>query len=285
MGSGGMHQERKKRVMDPGPLAPGGNAADHAAKVKSFREWDEKDSKARSIILRTLDDVTFSHVHDRDSAKAILDRIAELRDPKTTDVLMTGITGFFAETWHESDDVSSFMARLAIHAGKVNGCKSQHSQISDQFIMAKTLTSLPREYGHFAQSWNLIAKSDTKLTEFREKILAAERTMYSANASTSQSGDALQAAGSRSQSRKRTSGPSGEMNRRDGKCHRCGKKGHWKSECPMRKEDEGRNKEKSESGDGRACTASRDPTASLLPPRSPPHVPLPSSRIVEPPGT
>ena len=51
------------------------------------------------VIMRTLDDMTFSHVADCSSSKAILDRVAELRDPKTTDVLMAGLTAFFAEMW------------------------------------------------------------------------------------------------------------------------------------------------------------------------------------------
>ena len=247
----------EERVDEPGQMAAGGRAAEHAALVKSFREWDEKDSKARTVIIRTLDDVTFSHVADCTSSKSILERIAELRDPKTTDVLMTGITAFFSETWHETDDISSFMARLATHAGKVNSCKSEKSQISDQFIMAKTLTSLPESYAHFTQSWNLMAKSDTTLTLFREKILAAERNMVSSQPSASDAGDALQASGSRTQWRRgNKSGRTGQSNKTDTTCHNCGKKGHWKAECRNRVEDK-RSKGKADTGDGSACAATR----------------------------
>ena len=92
---------------EPSPLAAGADQTAktaHAAKVKEFRDWDEKDSKARSIVRRTLDDVTFAHVQDCSSSKAILDRVKELRDPETTDVLMMGITTFFAESWRQEDD-------------------------------------------------------------------------------------------------------------------------------------------------------------------------------------
>ena len=240
---------------EPAALASGADASAqtaYEAKVKAFRDWDEKDSKARSIVMRTLDDVTFSHVADCTSSKAILDRIAELRDPKTTDVLMTGITAFFAETWEHDDDVSSFMARLAVHAGRVNGCKSDTVTIADQFVMAKTLTSLPAAYGHFVQSWHLIAKSDTTLSSFREKVLAAERNMEQPSAGAS--GDALQASRFTKRDRKpKQAGRAGQTNKADSECHYCRKSGHWKNECRKRIEDEKNGK--TENVDETACAA------------------------------
>ena len=243
------------QAKEPAALAAGADAAAktaHDAKVKAFRDWDEKDSKARSIIMRTLDDVTFSHVADCTSSKAILDRIAELRDPKTTDVLMTGITAFFAETWDDEDDVSSFMSRLAVHAGRVNGCKSDTVTIADQFVMAKTLTSLPAAYGHFVQSWHLIAKSDTTLSDFREKVLAAERSMVVQLTAAGSSGEALQVTRYAQRDRRQAQGMAraGKANKANTECHYCRKRGHWKSECPKRIEDE-----KKEETDGTACAA------------------------------
>ena len=236
------------QAKEPAALAAGADAAAktaHDAKVKAFRDWDEKDSKARSIIMRTLDDVTFSHVADCTSSKAILDRIAELRDPKTTDVLMTGITAFFAEKWDDEDDVSSFMSRLAVHAGRVNGCKSDTVTIANQFVMAKTLTSLPAAYGHFVQSWHLIAKSDTTLSDFREKVLAAERSMVVQLTAAGSSGEALQVTRYAQRDRRQAQGMAraGKANKANTECHYCRKRGHWKSECPKRIEDEkkGRN--------------------------------------------
>lgn len=211
----------------------------HTASLKSFRDWDEKDSKARSIIMRTLDDTTFSHVADCSSSKAILDRIAELRDPKTTDVLMTGLTAFFDEKWGADDEVSSFMARLAVHASKVNGCKSDTVTIADQFIMAKTLTSLPPPFRHFVQSWNLVAKADTSLSSFREKVLAAERNMVEQElTSNGTAGDALQVTGKRQRDRKSKSVRQANGGKADSECHYCGKRGHWKNECRKRIDDE-----------------------------------------------
>ena len=245
------------RIEEPAPLAAAATAeqrTEHEAAVKSYRAWDEKDSKARTVIMRTLDDITFSHVADCTSSKAILDRICELRDPKTTDVLMTGLTAFFDEKWQEDDDVSSFMARLAVHASRVNGCKSDTVTIADQFIMAKTLTSLPPVFAHFVQSWHLVAKADSSLSSFREKVLSAERSMVDVQSSFGASGDALHASRSTMRDRRpqnRRAGPAGKS-KADSECHYCHKRGHWKAECRKRIEEEKNGKKED---DGTACAA------------------------------
>lgn len=214
--------------------------------VKAYQEWDAKDAKARAMILRTLDDMTYSHVADCVSSKAILDRIAELRDPKTTDVLMDGMTSFFAETWLSTDDVSAFMARLAIHAARVNACKDAKVKIEDKFVMAKTLTSLPSSFGNFVSSWRMMAKSDSTLTDFREKLLSSERAM------TGSSHPDVIVVGGEALAAKAKPGRKGKPKPDKSKttCHKCGKAGHWKRECPDLQKTE-----QSAKGDGNAYTA------------------------------
>ena len=213
---------------------PAEEVSGYADKLKAFRDFDEKDSKARSIIRRTLDDISFCHVQDLKSSKEILDRIKELRNPQSTDILMDTITAFFSETWLSDDDVSSFMARLNVHAIKVNDFKSDDAKISDKFIMGKVLASVPSQFGNFKQTWNLLAKTDSKLTDFREKLLAAERQMTTDgnNAATHASGgDALYV-------KPKLKKFSGKF---EGDCHFCGKKGHKQTDCRKRLNESGRD--------------------------------------------
>src|SRR6266498_4937305 len=84
---------------------------------KEVDEWDRKDSKARSVIRRTLDEVCFNHVRDCLTSKGILDRIRELREPKTVSVLLEALKDFMTFTWKESDDVASFMSGLSVIVG------------------------------------------------------------------------------------------------------------------------------------------------------------------------
>lgn len=234
----------------------------HGKVLKEYLEQDGRDSKARSLIRRTLDDVDFSHVQDCATAKQIMDRLRELRDPKTTDVLMTSMTGFFAEVWKENDDVSSFLARLAVHAGRVNAC-DKAAKITDEFVIAKTLASLPSAFTSFVSSWYLIAKAEPTMSEFREKLLTAERGMRDATgkdpfeaALSHESGDALQANIRRVRGGKRFAGPSASSaNKFTGQCHYCAKKGHMKKDCQKRIADEKKNESSERGGKQSALTA------------------------------
>lgn len=198
--------------------ATGASAADK----KSYNEWDAKDSKARSIIRRTLDETTFSHVRDCKTAKEVIDRIRELREPKTTDVLMSSLTDFFSLQWSQTDDVTSFMASLSVLASKINTIKA--NMVPDELVIAKTLTSLPQDYGAFVQSWYLIAKDEPKLTDFRERLLTAERGLKKEIAWIG-GGDALAA--------RNTNRGNGRVTRTNSNivCYRCNGKGHIARNC------------------------------------------------------
>ena len=223
------------------------NAGDYKAKMKAFLEFDKNDAKARNIIIATLNEETFNHVHDCVTSKKMLDRIRELRDPKTTDTLMSGIMAFFAETWRDDDSVASFMARLSVSAGKVNSC-GDDVKMDDRFTIAKTLLALPPKFATFVQSWHLVAK-DPKLSEFREKLLNAERGLQESDRfSEGSSGEALYA---KSKDRMKAY----DKSKLEGECFNCNKRGHRKADCPdlkrhvSKRKDSKREDDESKTGD------------------------------------
>ena len=220
-----------ERVLQPDKPDP--VTVQYKADLKKYMEWQEKDSRARSIIMSTLDTIVFNHVADCQSSCEILKRIRELRDPHTTDVLMGSMTDFLNEKWKEDDDVTSFMSRLAVSASKVNSCKNRNVNIGNEFIMAKTLVSLPAKFSHFVSSWYMMGAKDPKLDDFREKLLTCERGLVDHDAGTSRDhdqgdrdvGDAMHV--------RRKRGGKGNL---PGKCHKCKQEGHWKRKCPLKQE-------------------------------------------------
>ena len=68
---------------------------------KDQRTWDADDAKARIVMRRTIGQVAFNNVRDCRTSKKIFDRIKSLWEPKTFDVLMTGIHDFLDETWKD----------------------------------------------------------------------------------------------------------------------------------------------------------------------------------------
>jgi hypothetical protein len=108
-------------------------------------------------------------------------------------VLMSAMTSFLGEVWLENDDVSTFMSRLATSSNQINEFNSDEGQITDKFLMAKVLSSLPEKFGNFVQSWQLVADKHFCLSDFCEWLLGAERLMSkTTSTSTSEaSGSAL----------------------------------------------------------------------------------------------
>ena len=70
-------------------------------KVKEIEEWSRNDSKAKCVLRRTLTDVYFNHTRDCRTGKAIFDRIVELMEPKSVNVLLHSWQEFHSYTWME----------------------------------------------------------------------------------------------------------------------------------------------------------------------------------------
>ena len=227
-------------------------AGSSEAAWKVYTDWDAKDSRAKTVIRRSLDDSTFARVYDCKTARQILERITSIYDPKSTDVFMTSMTAFFAETWREQDDTTAFLARLAMMAAKVNSC-GKDSKITDEMVIGKTLACLPERFQPFVTSWNLMAKEgvDPKLKDFTEKLLTTERGMADhareshrdsdlalkvskAGAAGRHAADVRRNGGARPANKSRDGGARPADKRRDfsrTKCFNCKEMGHLARDC------------------------------------------------------
>lgn len=206
--------------------------------TKAWLDWDKLDSKAVAIILQGLDQEKLNLVSDCKTSQQTWDRLKELAQPKATDVLMTAMTEFLNTQWESTDSVTSFLSRLAQVIGRIQSSQTKvtimDSKSQDRWVIAKILSSLPSRFASFVQSWNMMAKDDAKLDDFRQKLLAAERGLTGqAESSEATAGDAFAA-------HSKTKDKSKAKNKKyDGECHYCHKKGHKQAECRKKQRDEG----------------------------------------------
>ena len=214
-----------------------------ATKHNKFLEWDAGDSNARGIIRSTVDEVTFNQLLDCKTSAAMMKRIREMREPKTTSVLMSSMTEFFAIKWKEGESVSSFMSSLSIVSGKISACEKVAKATPDDWIIAKTLSSLPAAYSSFVNSWNLMAVDKATITTFREKLLIAERSMNGTTAASESYGDALNA--------NKRSKPKFDKTKQKfkGKCRWCQIVGHFERDCRSKAKGEPKKSEKDETAE------------------------------------
>ncbi|XP_055355072.1 uncharacterized protein LOC129600541 [Paramacrobiotus metropolitanus] len=127
-------------IVDGSNKMPRDDPADEK-KHAAYNKWISGDGKARSILRATLDDVTFNQ-------------------------------------WKDNDDVNTFMSTLHVLASKIDAC-GKAVKTSDEWLISKTLSSLPVEYGPFVASWNMMAGPDPKMSVFREKLMLTEQMIKS----------------------------------------------------------------------------------------------------------
>jgi len=184
------------------------------ANRKEIEEWKAKDSKARSIIRSTLDDTTFDQVCDCESSADILKRIKIIHEPKTLNVLLELLREFFGYAWKSDSTVGTFVAGLKVIARRIEALESDDfgRNFNEKLIMAKILGCLPKEFDNFVTSWSLLSE-DVSLESFLEKLTNVERSIT--ERSEDMSHEVLKGIDKKFQ----------------GKCHKCGKKGHMQKDC------------------------------------------------------
>ena len=196
----------------------------------AYLDWCAGDANARSIIRSSLDDTTFNIISDCKTAEEMMTRIREHREPKTTSVLMTAMTEFFAAKWRDTDTASTFMANLSVLAGRINACE-KGVKTTDDWIIAKTLSSLPPAYSSFVTSWSMMSEDAAKLSAFREKLQHTERASIENKAAThSIDGDALHV-----KSKWKPKSKPSKNTKFNGECRWCRRIGHKEAECRSKK--------------------------------------------------
>ena len=204
--------------------------------TEKWSKWDRKDSKAKSIILASLNETDFNHVRDCATSEKIWERIRELREPKTTDILMSAMTDFFNTRWETDDDVSTFISKLSVVASRIKSCNDEDVKIVDRWLIAKTLSSLPQQFSSFIQSWNLMSTGTAEMSDFRQKLLTAERGMSTDQSSIARTGEAYGAF--RPPMKSSSVAAAGTKKKFTGKCRYCDKVGHKEAECHKKARDE-----------------------------------------------
>ncbi|EFN65265.1 hypothetical protein EAG_12353, partial [Camponotus floridanus] len=95
---------------------------------------------------------------------------------------------------------------------------------NEKLMMAKILGCLPKDFNNFVTSWSLLSE-DVSLESFLEKLTNAERNITERLDDTSHEAFKAQSKSTNSQDKK-------AVNKKfQGKCHKCGKKGHMQQDC------------------------------------------------------
>jgi len=137
------------------------------------------------------------------------------------------------------------VAGLKVIARRIEALESDDfgRNFNEKLIMAKILGCLPKEFDNFVTSWSFLSEN-VSLESFLEKLTNVERNITKRSEDLSHEILKARSQSMNNQIKKRTD------KKFQGKCHKCGKKGHMQKDCWLKLEklaspEEKKAKEKS----------------------------------------
>ena len=217
------------------------------AKMDKYVKWEAAHSRAKAIILTSLDMVTLNQVTECITSEDLWTKIKGLKEIKSNDAFGSALTEFFNASWSVDETVASWLSKLAVISVRIKACKTV--DFMDDLIIAKTLSSLPVKFSAFVQSWNMTSGESPTLDDFRKKLLLAERGITSQgsepeSSTSSKAGTALFTHGSK---KPQYAGHKPKTNFRS-KCRYCHKLNHKETDCWKKAADAKDQKGKPNSG-------------------------------------
>lgn len=233
----------------PKPVRGTSDQANHEAVLL---KWNKSDFKAQKIIVTALGKPSKIHVFSCNTANEMWTRLESVYEKKSKATIHFTTQKFFNFTKDQDDDIATFISKLQT---VVKQMRDLGEKVSDSMVMTKILNALPDELNHFPSAWESTTEDLQTIDNLTARLVMEEaRVKMNHQSGVSDVSEALVARKFRKKHFKTSSKP--------GKCHVCNQSGHWKNECPKRKQKPAENhKAASTSGNSRnsadACVTFR----------------------------
>ena len=197
----------------------GGNGG----KAVGESEWKRKEERALALIVLSLSDGQLMHVQNSSTAREAWDKLCNIHERK----------GLANKLYLRRKFLTAKMEEGGSMAGHINKIKMMAQQLeaigapaSEDDIVTTLLYSLPESFEQLIVS--LESRADSLDLEFLTARLLNEETQRSEGKAAVKAGKAFTSA----------SGPyrgKTQQGKKKGKCHNCGKLGHFASDCWSKK--------------------------------------------------
>lgn len=191
--------------------------------IKKVQMWTKKDGTAQKIIATTISEGCLIHIMNCDSSCDMWKKLHEIYENKSQTTVHLLQQQWFSVAKNKSDDIATHISKIKALAHKLN---MLGEPTSDTMVITKIVMTLPRQYQHFITAWESTSENDRTLANLINRLTMEEIRM---NANDKQSNNAFY-----SKANTKNHGKSMHPNNKSykpGKCHRCGREGHWKNEC------------------------------------------------------
>ncbi|KAG6438777.1 hypothetical protein O3G_MSEX000215 [Manduca sexta] len=178
--------------------------------------WTKLDAKAQGVIVNRLSSGVMLQVQNCETAKEIWDRLCTVYEQKSDVSLHILQQRFFDLKYTNSEDVVTFIAKVE---GIVAQIRQARGEIPDNMIITKIISSLGEKFRHFISAWDSVPIEKKNMTELTARLIIEEQRnkMYE---DEKPSQIALKT----------------NTKKEIRKCFNCGKVGHYKSDCKVKRQ-------------------------------------------------
>lgn len=181
---------------------------------ENLKVWNLNDSKAQKYIVTSLGYEPTLHVMNCGSASEMWATLETVYEQKSQTSIQMLLEKYYSFTKDPGDSMAVHVSKLR---NLVQQLKDLGEVISDKMVIARVLSTLPSELGHFHSAWESTAANDQTIENLTSRLSIEELRLESMYAN--ESADALFV---------RKYGANGRLL----KCFNCNKRGHIKRDCP-----------------------------------------------------
>lgn len=174
--------------------------------------WESKDAKAQTLIVTRMTEDVILHIISCSTSAEMWRKLLSVYEQKTETSIHIVQQKFFQYKYDKANDMSVFLSKIQELQCQL---RQMGEEISEKLIITKILMSLPEEYKHFISAWESASDDKQTLDNLVARLLMEEERLKDKSEETASSSSSAFAV----------------KNKKPGKCFKCGKIGHFQSEC------------------------------------------------------
>lgn len=209
--------------------------------------WKKQDSKAQRIIATSIGPTALRHIVNCENAQDMWLKLKMVYEQASQANIHMLHQRFYSFEKDPDDDIATHISKLQ---NIVRQLKDLGEQISESMVITKVLMTLPKTFQHFCSAWESAAPEQQTLGNLMSRLVMEEARISQSN-KMQENTTALVA--------KRRVWKNQEKSK-SGKCYSCNEFGHWKRNCPSRRQvvdskKTNYSKKRQQGGDALTCNA------------------------------
>lgn len=185
-------------------------------------KWEKLDAKAQTWLVTRMSESAMMHILTCTSSAEMWKKLVSVYEQTSETSIHIVQQRFFQYKYEEGTEMSTFLSKIE---ELKNQLKQMGENVSEKFVITKVLMSLPVSYKHFVSAWESAPDNKQTYDNLVSRLLIEEERLKDRE-DVPQPSAAFVAK---------------KVEKKNVKCYKCGKLGHFQSECMSRRNNNSSN--------------------------------------------